>query len=103
MSAGRGQSVYRSLTVVMNVIECSNEYENEFKWNAPPIVGISLIPFFSHSSHHLFIPLSVAAGLLGLMLFLYVAERIEQKWADAFSFIERNKVATESDKLDIAG
>ncbi|WNC15666.1 HPP family protein [Brevibacillus brevis] len=76
---------------------------NKFKWNAPPIVGVSLIPFFSHSSHHLYIPLSVAAGMLGLMLFLYVAGRIEQKWADVFSFIGGNKAAAKSEKLDIAG
>ena len=55
----------------------------KFKWNAPPIVAVSLIPFFSHSTHLWFIPVSVCAVLLGLMLFLYVAERLEKIWAES--------------------
>ncbi len=50
-------------------------------WNAPPIVAVSLIPFFSHSAHPWLIPVSVCMVLLGLMLFLFLAERIEKLWA----------------------
>ena len=74
-----------------------------FKWNAPPIVAVSLIPFFSHSSNHWFIPLSVFAALLGLMLFLFIADRLDKKWADLYSFLVRNKVSAESEKLDTVG
>ncbi|SFE87851.1 HPP family protein [Paenibacillus catalpae] len=52
---------------------------NKFKWNAPPIVAVALIPFFSHSAHHWAIPLSVCAAMLGLMLVLYVARQIESR------------------------
>lgn len=71
----------------------------KFKWNAPPIVAVALIPFFSHSTHHWFIPLSVCGVLLGLMLVLFVAERMERKWADFLSFSVRNKVVRDSDRL----
>ncbi|MED4780999.1 HPP family protein [Brevibacillus choshinensis] len=69
------------------------------KWNAPPIVAVSLIPFFSHSSNHWFIPLSVCGVLLGLMVVIFIAERVERKWADYFAFPLRNKVMRDSDKL----
>nr|WP_275296722.1 HPP family protein [Brevibacillus choshinensis] len=71
-----------------------------FKWNAPPIVAVSLIPFFSHSPNHWFIPLSICAVMLGLMLFLVVAELIEKRKAELLSFILGNKVAAKSEKLD---
>ncbi|MDF2683282.1 MAG: hypothetical protein K0R47_4472 [Brevibacillus sp.] len=71
----------------------------KFKWNAPPIVAVSLIPFFSHSTHHWFIPFSVCVVMLGVMLVLFVAERMERKWADLLSLPMRNKVMRDSDKL----
>ncbi|MGG3319535.1 HPP family protein [Brevibacillus centrosporus] len=76
---------------------------NRFKWNAPPIVAVSLIPFFSQSSHHWFIPLSVCAVMLGVMLVLLIAELVESKWSALSSFLVRNKVASDAEKLDIAG
>ncbi|MDR7314493.1 HPP family protein [Brevibacillus nitrificans] len=76
---------------------------NRFKWNAPPIVAVSLIPFFSHSDYHWYIPLSVCAVLLGSMIVLFIAEQLEGKWADLSAVVLRKKLASESDKLDIAG
>ncbi|MBP1994067.1 HPP family protein [Paenibacillus eucommiae] len=52
---------------------------NKFKWNAPPIVAVSLIPFFSHSSHAWAIPLAVCGSLLGLLLILFMAQIVEKK------------------------
>ncbi|THF76260.1 HPP family protein [Cohnella fermenti] len=52
----------------------------KFQWNAPPIVAVSLIPFFSHSEHHWLIPLSAVAALLGLMLTLYIAEFVDSRF-----------------------
>lgn len=57
---------------------------NKFKWNAPPIVAVALIPFFSHSAHHWAIPLSVCAALLGLMLVLYLVQLIESRRAEVY-------------------
>lgn len=74
----------------------------KFKWNAPPIVAVSLIPFFSHSSHLWVIPLSVSAVLLGLILVLFVAERAESRFGSWFALPGRNKVRVESDPLDIS-
>jgi uncharacterized membrane protein YdbT with pleckstrin-like domain len=74
-------SIYpSSITLFVNVL-ITIWLINKFKWNAPPIVAVSLIPFFSHSSHLWLIPLSVVAALLGLLLFLFGAERIEKKMA----------------------
>ncbi|MCM3631285.1 HPP family protein [Paenibacillus glycanilyticus] len=57
---------------------------NKFKWNAPPIVAVALIPFFSHSPNHWFIPLSVCVALLGLMLVLYIVRVIESRRAQVY-------------------
>ncbi|GLX67212.1 HPP family protein [Paenibacillus glycanilyticus] len=57
---------------------------NKFKWNAPPIVAVSLVPFFSHSPHQWAIPLSVCAALLGLMLVLYLVQVIESRRAQIY-------------------
>ncbi|WP_168123129.1 hypothetical protein [Paenibacillus sp. HB172176] len=55
---------------------------HRFKWNAPPIVAIALIPYFSHAQQMWTIPLSVAGALLGLIAVvaaLYTAEGIRLK------------------------
>lgn len=51
---------------------------NRFKWNAPPILAVSLIPFFVHASYIWVIPLSVCASLLGLLITLFVAHHVER-------------------------
>ncbi len=61
---------------------------NKFKWNAPPIVAVALIPFFSHSTHHWAIPLSVGVALLGLMLVLYIARKVESRRAQTYESSE---------------
>ena len=55
---------------------------HRFKWNAPPILAIALIPYFSHAQQMWTIPLSVAGALLGLIAVvaaLYAAEGIRLK------------------------
>lgn len=49
------------------------------KLNAPPIVAVSLIPFFAHPELPWVAPLSVAlslAGLVAVLGFVYVVERV---------------------------
>lgn len=73
-----------------------------FKWNAPPIVAVSLIPFFSNSTHLWIIPLSVSAVLLGLMLTLFIAERAESRFGSFFVSMNRKKLQAKSDSLDMS-
>jgi hypothetical protein len=52
------------------------------KLNAPPIVAVSLIPFFAHPTNLWVAPLSVAASLAGLLAVLglvYAVERLLAK------------------------
>lgn len=54
---------------------------NRFKWNAPPILAVSFIPFFTQDSTDAMpwvIPLSVCVSLLGLLLVLAVVFQIEK-------------------------
>ncbi|MFF2480394.1 HPP family protein [Paenibacillus sp. NPDC058071] len=69
----------------------------KFKWNAPPIVAVSLIPFFSHSTHLWVIPFSVTGVLLGLMLTLFIAERLESKFGHLWA---GKKLSSKSDSID---
>ncbi|WP_337100833.1 hypothetical protein [Paenibacillus sp. YIM B09110] len=62
----------------------------KFKWNAPPILAVSFIPFFTQPSTIWITPLSVAVSLLGLLLFLYTAVRLERKFGEAPLFIRRS-------------
>ncbi|QAY67583.1 HPP family protein [Paenibacillus protaetiae] len=50
------------------------------KWNAPPIVAVAIIPFFSHSPYHVLVPVSVLVSLAGLTALLYAAELIAARW-----------------------
>lgn len=88
-------SVFINVLITMWLIK-------KFKWNAPPIVAVSLIPFFSHSTHLWLIPLSVSAVLLGLMLTLFVAERADSKLDSVRLLLNRKKLQTESDPLDMS-
>ncbi len=59
----------------------------KFKWNAPPILAVSLIPFFAHPEHVWTIPLSVLGAMAGLLLTLVVANTAEVKvkqWSPLF-------------------
>ncbi|SFB56569.1 hypothetical protein SAMN05216312_113209 [Cohnella sp. OV330] len=51
---------------------------NRFKWNAPPILAVSLIPFFVHTSFIWVIPASVCVSLIGLVLTLWIAHHVER-------------------------
>ena len=87
VSSGIGTLLYyiypSAISLFVNVI-ITIWLINKFKWNAPPIVAVALIPFFSHSAHHWAIPLSVCAALLGLMLVLYIAGLVESRRATAY-------------------
>jgi hypothetical protein len=74
----------------------------KFQWNAPPIVAVSLIPFFSHSTHHWVIPLSACSALLGLVLTLFIAERVDSRIGHLIVLPNRKKLQTESDSLDLS-
>lgn len=87
VSSGIGTLLYyiypSAISLFINVI-ITIWLINKFKWNAPPIVAVALIPFFSHSAHHWAIPLSVCAALLGLMLVLYIAGLVESRRTTAY-------------------
>lgn len=51
---------------------------NKFKWNTPPILAVSFVPFFVHSSFIWAIPLSVCGSLLGLVLTLFIVHHVER-------------------------
>ncbi|WJH35656.1 HPP family protein [Paenibacillus sp. CC-CFT747] len=50
------------------------------KWNAPPILALSLVPFFAHPDKVWSFPVAVAVTLLGLMLAIAAA-----LWLEAWS------------------
>ncbi len=70
---------------------------NVFKWNAPPILAVSLIPFFTHPPLLWIIPVSVCGALLGLLLTLSAAAFLEQKFGAVLPLFKRT-VKAESDR-----
>ncbi|MWC26968.1 HPP family protein [Paenibacillus sp. MMS18-CY102] len=48
------------------------------KWNAPPILAVSFIPYFSHPTTVWTLPLSVALSLSGLIATLWITETLER-------------------------
>ena len=48
-----------------------------FKWNAPPILAVCLIPFFSESPTLWTVPLSVSGALIGLIIIVSSIHGIE--------------------------
>ncbi|RUS47396.1 HPP family protein [Cohnella sp. AR92] len=86
------------ITVLANVL-ITIWLIRKFKWNAPPIVAVSLVPFFSHSPHHWVIPLSVSAVLLGLMLILFIAERVDGRFGHLLVWQRREKLQAESETI----
>jgi hypothetical protein len=59
----------------------------KLKWNAPPILAVSFVPFFVQPTYLWAIPLSVCGALLGLLLTLYAVHLVEKKWA-SLSFLK---------------
>lgn len=51
---------------------------HKLNWNAPPILAVSLIPFFSRSSAWWTFPASSGAALIGLMLVLALASVLDR-------------------------
>jgi hypothetical protein len=49
-----------------------------FKWNAAPILAVSLIPYFAHPVSIWMLPLAVLISLIGLLLPLWLAGKLEQ-------------------------
>jgi hypothetical protein len=70
---------------------------NIFKWNAPPILAVSLIPFFTQPPLLWVIPVSVSGALLGLLLTLSAATYLESKFEFVTSLFKRT-VRAESDR-----
>ncbi|MNG09996.1 hypothetical protein D3C84_934410 [compost metagenome] len=48
------------------------------KWNAPPIMAVAFIPYFSHPTTIWVLPVSVALSLSGLIATLWLTESLEQ-------------------------
>jgi hypothetical protein len=46
----------------------------KFRWNAPPLLAVALIPFFAHPPSIWIIPICVSTSLAGLLLTLLMAE-----------------------------
>lgn len=51
---------------------------NKVKWNAPPILAVSLIPFFTVTSRIWDVPLAVALSLAGLTVTLLAADFVHK-------------------------
>jgi hypothetical protein len=64
-------SMLATLLIVIGLI-------NRFKWNAPPILAVALIPYFTHPPVFWAIPLSVCGALAGLLVTLTVADYAEE-------------------------
>lgn len=69
---------------------------HQFKWNAPPILAVSLIPFFTQPPLVWVIPLSVCGSLLGLLFTLSMATFAERKLG-AISLLSKKTVNADSD------
>lgn len=94
-------AVYASpVTVLVNVL-IAIWLVRKFKWNAPPIVAVSLMPFFSQSDYHWYLPISVSAAILGFMLFLYAAELLEKRWPALVNLVEGKKTAASNSVNEI--
>ncbi|MCY9592131.1 hypothetical protein PC41400_04350 [Paenibacillus chitinolyticus] len=51
---------------------------NKVKWNAPPILAVSLIPFFTETPRIWDVPLAVALSLAGLTVTLLAADFVHK-------------------------
>ncbi|WP_219838617.1 hypothetical protein [Paenibacillus sp. R14(2021)] len=52
------------------------------KWNAPPILGVSLIPFITHAANPWTVPMSICISLIGLLAALGMVFIVERKMSD---------------------
>ncbi|WP_141500595.1 HPP family protein [Paenibacillus luteus] len=71
---------------------------HQFKWNAPPILAVSLIPFFTQPPLVWVIPLSVCGSLLGLLFTLSMAAFAERKFG-AMMLLSKKTVNADSDSV----
>ncbi|MDQ6421229.1 hypothetical protein RB620_17530 [Paenibacillus sp. LHD-117] len=91
-NAGAG-SLLITLLIVIGLI-------NLFKWNAPPILAVSLIPYFARPPVFWAIPLSVCGALAGLLLTLSIAAFCEKKFGSFLPFTGAGSHSkTESDSV----
>jgi len=59
-----------------------------FKWNAAPILAVSLIPYFAHPVSIWTLPVAVVVSLIGLLLTLWLIGKIEQMtWVSKLSLM----------------
>lgn len=59
-----------------------------FKWNAAPILAVSLIPYFAHPASVWILPAAVLVSLIGLLLPLWLIGKIEQlTWTSRLSLV----------------
>ncbi|QNK56325.1 hypothetical protein [Paenibacillus sp. PAMC21692] len=82
-------SLLATLLIVLALI-------NIFKWNAPPILAVALIPYFTQPPVFWAIPLSVCGALAGLLLTLSVADYCEQLIVES-RWLGAKQSKTESD------
>lgn len=68
----------------------------KFNWNAPPILAVALIPFFSKPEVVWAAPLSVCGVLIGLVATLYAAALCE-KWVQSIPALSKFYANTETD------
>ncbi|QMV41953.1 hypothetical protein [Cohnella cholangitidis] len=70
----------------------------KLKWNAPPILAVSFVPFFVQPTFIWAIPLSVCGALLGLLITLYVVHQIESRWSSLPFLVKGTAAQVESEK-----
>lgn len=69
---------------------------HRMRWNAPPILAVSIIPFFVDQTNAWITPLCVLLSLSGLIFLLAAASLLGEAWK---SFAIKSPVATESVKV----
>ncbi|WP_027086433.1 HPP family protein [Cohnella panacarvi] len=67
---------------------------HRFRWNAPPILAVSIIPFFVDQGNAWITPICVLLSLSGLIFLLAAANLIGEAWK---SFALKSPVASEAD------
>lgn len=79
-------SLLATLLVVISLIHI-------FKWNAPPILAVALIPYFTQPTVFWVVPLSVCGALAGLLLTLTAADYCEQTFGRVRLLLNRSAKA----------
>ncbi|MHA6482963.1 hypothetical protein ACX1C1_13780 [Paenibacillus sp. strain BS8-2] len=83
-------SLLATLLIVIGLI-------NRFKWNAPPILAVALIPYFTQPPVFWAIPLSVCGALAGLLVTLTAADFCEQTFGQARTSRIRQDAGTQTE------